>query len=114
MAKRLSYYAERHSLLPDAQYSGRPGRNTEQALLVLANAINRAWLKQKVIILVAFNLKEAFNGVNNRSLDARLKAKEIPTIVRNWIRSFIENRLANITFDDFESSVASLENAGLA
>jgi hypothetical protein len=60
MAKRLSYYAEIHRLLPDAQFGGRPGRNTEQALLVLANAIDRAWLKQKVITLVAFDLKGAW------------------------------------------------------
>jgi hypothetical protein len=81
---------------------------------VLANIINRAWLKTKVITLVAFNLKGAFNGVNNRSLDARLEAKGILTVARNWIRSFIEDRLASILFDDFESTTAPLENTGLA
>lgn len=39
MAKRLSYYAETYGLLPDTQFGSRPGRNTEQALLVLANAM---------------------------------------------------------------------------
>ncbi|KAJ5152552.1 hypothetical protein N7492_009832 [Penicillium capsulatum] len=43
MARRLSYYAEHYGLLPDTQFGGRPGRTTEQALLVLANAIDRAW-----------------------------------------------------------------------
>jgi hypothetical protein len=42
MAKRLSYYAETYGLLPDTQFGGRPGRTTEQALLVLANAIDQA------------------------------------------------------------------------
>lgn len=42
MAQRLSYFAETHKLLPDTQFGGRPGRTTEQALLVLSNAINRA------------------------------------------------------------------------
>jgi hypothetical protein len=64
IARRLSYYAETHGLLPDTQFGGRPGRTTEQALLVLANEIDRAWLKNKVITLVAFDLKGAFNGVN--------------------------------------------------
>ena len=32
VAKRLSYYAEKHKLLPDTQFGGRPGRTTEQAL----------------------------------------------------------------------------------
>jgi hypothetical protein len=31
MAKRLSYYAETYRLLPNTQFGGRPGGNTEQA-----------------------------------------------------------------------------------
>lgn len=82
MAKRLSYYAETYNLLPDTQFGGRPGRTTEQALLVLANEIDRAWLRNKVVTLVAFDLKEAFNGVNKLTLDARLKERSIPTTAR--------------------------------
>lgn len=29
VARRLSYYAEKHKLLPDTQFGGRPGRTTE-------------------------------------------------------------------------------------
>ncbi|OQD68800.1 hypothetical protein PENANT_c289G02163 [Penicillium antarcticum] len=46
------------------QFGGRPGRTTEQALLVLSNAIDQAWYKHKVVTLIAFDLKGAFNGVN--------------------------------------------------
>ena len=42
VAKRLSFYTETYNLLPNTQFSGRPGRNTEQALLVLSNAIDQA------------------------------------------------------------------------
>jgi hypothetical protein len=45
VARRLSNLAEKHSLLPDTQFGGRPGRTTEQALLVLSNAIDWAWYK---------------------------------------------------------------------
>jgi hypothetical protein len=44
MAKQLLYWAESYRLLPETQFGGRPGRNTEQALLVLANAVDRVWL----------------------------------------------------------------------
>ena len=64
MARRLSYWAEKHKLLPDTQFGGRSGRSTEQALLVLANAIDQAWLRDKVVTLVAFDTKGALNGVN--------------------------------------------------
>ena len=114
MAKRLAYWAETHRLLPETQFGGRAGRTTEQALLVLANAIDRAWMKGKVVTLVAFDLKNAFNGVNGKTLDVRLKEKGIPIKARNWIRSFMEDRSASIRFDDFETDVAPIANAGLA
>lgn len=82
IAKQLSYYAETYGLLPDTQFGGQPGRNTEQALLVLANAIDRVWLKSKMVTLIAFDLKGAFNGVKKTSLDVRLQAKGIPSVAR--------------------------------
>lgn len=42
IARRLSYLAEKHNLLAETQFGRRPGRITEQALLVLSNAIDRA------------------------------------------------------------------------
>lgn len=63
VARRLSYLAEKYGLLPDTQFGGRPGRTTEQALLVLSNAIDRAWYKHRVVTLVLFDLKGAFNRV---------------------------------------------------
>ncbi|THC87303.1 hypothetical protein EYZ11_013252 [Aspergillus tanneri] len=114
MARRLSYLAEKHGLLPDTQFGGRPGRTTEQALLVLANAIDRAWYKYKVVTLIAFDLKGAFNRVNKVSLDVRLQARRIPAVARKWIASFISDRHASIGFDDFRTEVTPLANAGLA
>lgn len=114
IARRLSYLAEKHGLLPDSQFGGRPGRTTEQALLVFANAIDRAWYKNKVVTLVAFDLKGAFNGVNKVSLDACLRARRIPTVARKWITSFMNDRHASIGFDDFHTEVTPLPNAGLA
>ena len=66
-----------------------------------------------MVTLIAFDLKRAFNGVNKISLDTRLRAKGIPTTVRNWIRIFMSDRYASITFDNFELAVAPLINAGL-
>ncbi|KAI2734742.1 hypothetical protein CBS147339_9742 [Penicillium roqueforti] len=114
MARRLSFLAEKHGLLPNSQFGGRPGRTTEQALLVLSSAIDKAWYKHKVVTLIAFDLKGAFNGVNKTSLDASLQARRIPLVARKWIASFISDRHANIGFDDFRTETAPLVNAGLA
>lgn len=92
---------------------GRPGRTAEQALLVLANAIDQAWLKDRVATLVEFDLKGAFNRVNKLTLAIRLKGKGITIKARRWIQSFMEVRLANIKFDDFETEVRLIDNGGL-
>ena len=59
------------------------------------------------------DLRGAFNGVKKTSLDACLQAKGIPFVTNNWIRSFVEAQLDSIKFDDFETAVLPLENAGL-
>jgi hypothetical protein len=85
MARRLSYWAEKYGLLPDTRIGGRLGRNIEQALLVLTNAIDRARVQSRVVTLIVFDLNGAFNGVNKISLDTRLRAKGIPLKARQWI-----------------------------
>ena len=65
-------------------------------------------------MLVAFNLKGVFNGVNETSLDTRLRVKDILFKARQWICSFMENRQASVIFDDFEMENLPLEHAGLA
>jgi len=96
MARRLSYYAENYQLLPDTQFGGRYGRTTEQALLVLANCVDQALLRNRTVTLAAFDLKGAFNGVHDTTLDARLRERRIPVLAREWIRSFMQERTASI------------------
>ena len=114
MVCQLSYLAEKHDLLPATQFGGRPGRTTEQALLVLSNAIDQAWHKLGVVTLIAFDLKGVFNRVNKFSLDNRLRAKRIPRVARKWIASFMSDRHASMGFDNYCTEMAPLANAGLA
>ncbi|KAJ5728169.1 hypothetical protein N7493_004499 [Penicillium malachiteum] len=114
MARRLSYLAEKHNLLPNSQFGGCPGRTTEQALLILSGAIDKAWYKHKVVMLIAFDLKGVFNGVNLVSLDTSLQARGIPMVARQWIKSFMSDCYANIGFDDFRTETQPLAHAGLA
>ena len=114
MARRLPYLAGHHGLFPDTQFWGHPGRITEQVLLILTNAINGTWYGQRVITIVAFDLKGAFNEASQKIPDARLQSKGIPSVALRWMASFMSGWQANIKFDDYCSEVAPLHNAGLA
>ena len=113
MVKRLSYYAKKHNLLPATQFGARPGRSTEQALLILVNAIWKAWKEHKVVTLMVFDLKGAFNAVGKEVLDHCLAKKGIPTEARRWIKSFMENRTALISFNNYTKPATGLNHPGL-
>jgi hypothetical protein len=54
---------EKYSLLPDNHFGARPRRSAEQALNVLVERIYQAWRGGKILSLVSFDVKGAFNGV---------------------------------------------------
>jgi Reverse transcriptase (RNA-dependent DNA polymerase) len=82
IAKRLSVYVEQHHLLPNTQFGGRPGGSTEQALLILVDAIWKPWRDKKVVTLMAFDIKGAFNSVDRLTLAQVLGKLGIPTTAR--------------------------------
>jgi ribonuclease HI len=114
IAKRMSYYVENYNLLPNTQFGGRPGRSTEQALLILVDAIWKAWRQNKVVTLMALDIKGAFNGVNRLAMDHLLRGMGIPKIAREWTNSFMKDRWACIKFDGYCSDKNLLAFPGLA
>jgi hypothetical protein len=103
--RRFIWKSTSCSRTPNSE-AGR-GRTTEQALLVLANAIDQAWLRGRVATLVAFDLRGAFNGVNMAALDARLQERGSGFKVL-WK---IEQRAFDLT--TFQTEVAAVPHAGL-
>jgi hypothetical protein len=59
---------EKYSLLPDNHFGTRPRRSAEQALNVLVKKIYQVWRRGKILSLVSFDVKGAFNGVHTRVL----------------------------------------------
>lgn len=113
IARRLLFWTKTYKLLSDTEFEDRSERNTEQTLLVLTNAIDRIWLQSKVVTLIAFDLKEAFNEINKVSLNVCLQTQNISTMIRWWIYSFMKNWYVNVIFNNFQIEISSLENAGL-
>ena len=63
MAERLSYVVEKYNLLPCNHFGARRRRSAEQALTVIQEKIYQAWRSKKVLSLLSFNVKGAYNGV---------------------------------------------------
>lgn len=113
VAERLSYLAETYSLLPKNQFGARKRRSTTQALTLLQEKIYEAWRDRKVLSLVSFDVKGAYNGVDRDVLLQRLRQRQVPEVLVRWIEAFCTNRQACITVNGETSDLIDLPQAGL-
>ena len=113
LADRLSYIVEKYSLLPTNHFGARKRRSTEQAITILQEQVYKAWRDRKVVSLISFDVKGAYNGVSKERLLQRLQARRIPNNIIKWIGAFCSDRTASITINGISLQVQRLPQAGL-
>ena len=113
VAERISYLAETHRLLPVNHFGARKQRSAEQALILLQEHIYKAWRSKKVVSLISFDVKGAYNGVCKERLLQRLQARGIPPVIIRWINAFCSERTASISVNGHTSPIKPLLQAGL-
>jgi exonuclease III/ribonuclease HI len=113
IAQRLSYYAEVFGLLPPNHFGARKKRSSEQALNLLVEKIYEAWREKKVLSVVSFDVKGAYNGVIRKVLIRRLLERQIPVELVRWIDAFCSNRRASIIVNDYCSEAMEIAHPGL-
>ncbi|KAI8402270.1 hypothetical protein FOFC_17577 [Fusarium oxysporum] len=97
VANRISYAVETYGLLPTNHFGARKRRSAKQALLLFQEQVYKAWRNRKVVSLVSFDVKGAYNGVFKDRLLQRLEARGIPRRLVRWIDAFCSSRTATIT-----------------
>ncbi|KAK1837939.1 hypothetical protein CCHR01_19435, partial [Colletotrichum chrysophilum] len=113
LAERISHAVETFGLLPTSHFGARKQRSAEQALVLLQEYIYRACRKRKVVSLVSFDVKGAYNGVYKERLLQRLRARGIPERLVKWVDAFCSHRTASILVNGHESEARPLPQAGL-
>ena len=71
VAERLSHAVETRGLLPTNHFGARKQRSAEQALMLLQESIYPAWRGRKILSLISFDVKGAYNGVCKERLQGR-------------------------------------------
>ncbi|KAJ5144474.1 hypothetical protein N7526_001982 [Penicillium atrosanguineum] len=61
IAERISHAVETYGLLPTSHFGARKQRSAEQALLLLQEQIYAAWRGRRVLSLISFDVKGAYN-----------------------------------------------------
>ena len=69
VAEDITYICERHGLLLDTHFRGRPGKNTSDVMHYLTNKVKGAWQWHKVATVLFLDIEGAFpNAVTQRLL----------------------------------------------
>ncbi len=113
VAERISHAVETHGLLPTNHFGARKQRSAEQALLLLQEQIYTAWRGRRIVSLISFDVKGAYNGVCKERLLQRMKARGIPEKLLQWVEAFCSERTATIQINGQSSEVRRLPQAGL-
>jgi hypothetical protein len=113
IAERISHAVETSGLLPANHFGARKKRSTEQALILLQEQIYNAWRSRKVLSLVSFDVKGAYNGVCKERLLQRLEARGIPQQLVRWVGAFVSARTASVVVNGHTSPTQPLPQAGL-
>lgn len=113
IAERISHAVETYGLLPASHFGARKRRSAEQALLLLQEQIYAAWRGRRVLSLISFDVKGAYNGVCKERLIQRMKARGIPKALLRWVEAFCSERTATIQINGQASDAQSLPQAGL-
>ena len=113
VAERISHTVKTYGLLPTNHMRAWKKRSAEQALILLQEHIYKAWRSRKVLSLVSFDVKGAYNGVHKDRLLQRLQAREIPWLYVNWIDTFCSNRTATLQVNRYTSEHKTLLQSGL-
>ena len=113
IAERISYAVETYGLLPTNHFGARKRRSAEQALLLLQEEILTAWRGRKILSLISFDVKGAYNGVCKERLLQRMRARGMPEKLVRWTEAFCSDRTATIQVNGQLSETRSLPQAGL-
>lgn len=113
IATRIGYLAEEYSLLPGNHFGGLKRNSTVDALLTLQEKIYQPWRDKKILSLMTFDVKGAFNGVAPEVLALRLCQNRISELLVRWIEEFMSNRKASVVVNGIPTEVENITNAGL-
>ena len=113
VAERISHAVETYGLLPTNHFGARKQRSAEQALLLLQEEIYTAWRGRKIVSLISFDVKGAYNGVCKERLLQRMKARGMPEELCRWVEAFCSERTASIQVNGQTSETRKLPQAGL-
>ena len=110
IAEQITYYSEKHQLLPAQHYGGRPARTTTDAMHALIYKIKDAWRKKQVVSVLFLDIEGAFPNAVNAKLFRNMRRRRVPEKLVKFTENLLQNRITRIKFDDYISEDIQIGN----
>ena len=110
IAEQLTFYSEKHQLLPVQHYRGRPARTTTDAMHALTYKIKDAWRKKKVVSVLFLDIEGAFPNAVNKKLLQNMTRRQVPTKIVQFTENLLRDRTTTLKFDDHTSETILITN----
>jgi hypothetical protein len=110
LANQLTYYAEKHQLLPKHHFGGRPGRTTTDAMHLLTYKIKGTWHKGQVAAVLFLDIEGAFPNAMPFKLLHNLKNHKVPSKLINFTVGLLNGCVTMLKFDNHTSAPFPVDN----
>jgi hypothetical protein len=110
VADVMTFYTEKHELLPVTHFGGRPGRTTTDAVHLLVHKIKDAWRKRQVMAVLFLDIEGAFPNVVTSQLLHNMRKRRLPNAITDFAGVMLNGRSMILQFDDHTSGTIKLDN----
>lgn len=109
-SKHILYLAEKHNLFPPTQFGSRPGRNTTDAILLVAYKIKNAWRGCKLAVAQFLNVQGAFSHMVKEQLIHNMHLRRVANCFIKIVILSLTGCTTHLKFDNYLSEPIQLIN----
>jgi hypothetical protein len=106
----LSYITKKYNLLPKCQFGGRPGRNTTDTMLLVAQRVKHAWRNGKVAAALFLDVQGAFPNIVKEQVIHNMRTCRVPKCFIDLVAHVLTDHYTRFRFDDYISERIPIKN----
>ena len=110
VAQRTTDILERHNLLPNTHFGGRPGRTTTDSIHLLETIVKNAWRNGKVASILFLDIEGAFPNAVKERLIHNMRMRRLPIEIAAFTDRMLTGRRTQLRFNDSTSDWIPINN----
>jgi len=110
IADQITHISEKHCLLPNNHFGGRPRCTMTDAMHLIANIIKLSWRAGKVMAVLFLDIEGAFPNAVPSQLEYNLLKHGVPRKIVTFVHNMLQSRITTLKFDGYVSDPIQVDN----